>query len=83
MSDARDDRSALPADLDHEPAPDMIAELGPLAYGLFALGAPAPLTEVRALADSRAAKVPAQVERAAELHGRQDAILDELGELDL
>ena len=66
-----------------EPAPDMLAELGPLAYGLFALSEPGPLSEVRSLADSRAGQVPAQAERTPEREARQDALLDELGALDL
>ncbi len=82
MSDPRND---LPTDLDREPAPDMIAELGPLAYGLFALSERGPLAEVRTLADSRATHLPAQAERAPEPEpaSRSETLLDELGNLDL
>lgn len=74
-------------ELEREPAPDMLAELGPLAYGLFALSERGALTEVRTLADSRAAQVPAQANRPpepeVEAEARQNALLGELGELDL
>jgi hypothetical protein len=84
MSDPNSaDRTDLPTELEREPAPDMLAELGPLAYGLFALSARGPLTEVRSLADSRAGQVPAQAARTPEREDRQDALLGELGELDL
>ena len=66
------------------PAPDMLAELGPLAYGLFALAEPGELAEVSALADSIPAWVPPQAERVADSDTvRQQALLGELGSLDL
>jgi hypothetical protein len=66
-----------------ELAPDMLAELGPLAHGLFVLSEPGPLAGVRSLADSRASQLPAQAERAPEREAHQDALLGELGDLDL
>lgn len=80
MSDSQTD---LPRDTESDPAPDMLAELGPLAYGLFALGQDGPLSEVRTLDQSRAAQVPAQADRSPEREARSEALLDELGELDL
>ena len=79
----RGDGGDLPADLEREPAPDMIAELGPLAYGLFALSEPGPLTQVRPLADSRAPQVPAQADYRPGREPRGEAVLGESGELDL
>lgn len=72
----------VPTQLDREPAPDMLAELGPLAYGLFVLSEQGPLTDVRALNDSRAGQLPVQAERAPDRDARQDVLLGQLGELD-
>ena len=74
---------ALPTETERAPAPDMLAELGPLAYGLFALAQPGELTAVRTLPDARAAQVPAQAGPSPERESRQDALLGELGALDL
>lgn len=80
MSDPRTDR---PGETERVVAPDMLAELGPLAYGLLVLGQSASLNEVRTLEQSRAAQVPAQADRSPEREARSEALLDELGELDL
>lgn len=82
MSDPREprDSTALPA----APAPDILAELGELAYGLFALAEAGELSEVRSLEDSRAGQVPAQAERiSASDSARRQALLGELGSLDI
>ncbi len=82
MSDPRTDRPPA-ADLEHPAVPDMLAELGPLAYGLVALGQEGPLAEIRTLQESRAARLPAQADRSPERGARSETLLDELGELDL
>ncbi len=76
------DRPELPTELEREPAPDMLAELGPLAYGLFVLSEQGPLSGVRSLGDRQAGQVPAQAERTPERETRQNALLGEFGELD-
>lgn len=83
MSDRLTGRTDLPTEVEREVAPDMLAELGPLAYGLFALGQDGSLGEVRTLAESRAAQMPAQVDRSSEKVTGSGTLLDELGELDL
>lgn len=78
MTDARE--PALP----EAPAPDILAELGELAYGLFALAEAGELGEVRSLEDSRAGHVPAQAERITESEtARRQALLGELGSLNI
>lgn len=80
MSDRRTD---LPTEFERDVAPDMLAELGPLAYGLFALCQDGSLAEVRTLTDSKALQMPAQVDRSSESKAGSEALLDELGELNL
>lgn len=62
---------------------DVIAELGPLAYGLFVLSEPGELTEVKSLDESKAAIVPSQTSRTLERDLFQEKLLGELGALDL
>lgn len=83
MNEPRTHATALPSDSDREAAPDMLAELGPLAYGLVALSEDGPLSAVRTLPESWAAQVPAQADRSPEQDARSEALLGELGELDL
>lgn len=79
MSDPRD-TAALPT----APAPDILAELGDLSYGLFALAEPGDLDGVYSLQDSRAGQVPAQAERISERESvSRQALLGELGDLDI
>ncbi|MBA3742084.1 hypothetical protein [Sporichthya sp.] len=67
-----------------EPVPDMLEELGAFAYGLFALAEPGPLESVATLADRRSAQLPAQADPTVQGQGpRREALLGELGELDL
>lgn len=73
-----------PVDLPEPPTPDILAELGELAYGLFALAEAGDLSEVRSLEDSRAGQVPAQAVRVSESDtARRQALLGELGNLDI
>lgn len=83
MSEPRTDQTGVPTELERDAAPDMLDELGPLAYGLFALGQDGSLNDIRSLQQSRATRVPAQADRSPEPDSRADALLDELGELDL
>lgn len=79
MTDPRE-----PVVLPEPPAPDILTELGELAYGLFALAEPGDLDGVRSLGDSRAGQVPAQAERISENEtARRQALLGELGSLDI
>ena len=73
------------ADVPTEPdaAPDMLAELGPLAYGLLTLGEKGSLSQVHSLPESRKAQVPPQSDYSPELDTRSEALLDALGELDI
>ena len=64
-------------------AADTVAELGPLAYGLFVLSEPGELDAVPTLEERRAAQVPAQAQRSCERDVRQEKLLGELGALDL
>lgn len=83
-NDAHSERAALRSESDREPAPDMLAELGPLAYGLLILSETGPLTEIRALTDSQGAQIPAQSGHVLQSdRARQEALLGELGRLDL
>ena len=71
----------LPAE--PEQSPDMVAELGALAYALFALNESGPLADVRPLSEAREAHVPTQGGRSLERDLFQEKILGELGALDL
>jgi hypothetical protein len=64
-------------------APNIIAELGPLAYGLFVLAEPGPLDEIEPLSEARAKHLPTQSARSIDREAFQEKLLGELGELDL
>ena len=84
MSEPRTDRTGrtdLPSEA--EAAPDMLAELGALACGLFDLSEPRPLTEAGPAEADPGPRVPAQADRSPERAPGSDALLDELGDLDL
>lgn len=78
-----DPRTHLPLEAERGAAPDMLAELGPLAYGLFVLAQGETLDQIRTLEESRVAQVPAQADHSSDRDTRSEALLDELGELDL
>jgi hypothetical protein len=82
MSDLTDNPTPdLPAEPDG--APDMVAPLGAVAYGLFVLNEPGSLEELSTLAESHAARIPTQDGRLLDRDGFQEKLLDELGALDL
>ncbi len=83
MNESRSDRNATSTDGELGPSPELLAELGPLAYALLALGEAGPLAKVQSLDASQAARVPAQADRPSERDTRSEALLGELGELDL
>lgn len=83
MSEYRPGRVDLPQEPERDAAPDMLAELGPLAYGLLVLGQDGPLTHVHTLQQSRSAQVPAQADHSSDRDTRSEALLDEFGELDI
>ena len=83
MSEFRNGQVGRPQEPERAAAPDMLAELGPLAYGLLVLGQDGPLSQVHTLQQSRSAQVPAQSDHSPEHHTRSEALLDELGELDI
>ncbi|WP_019874586.1 hypothetical protein [Sporichthya polymorpha] len=78
-----DSPNVLPTDADRTPAPDMLGELGPLAYGLVVLSEIDDLADVSTLSERQAAQLPSQVERTVERDARSEALLGELGALDL
>ena len=83
MSEPRNGQADLQPEPERDAAPDMLAELGPLAYGLLALGQNGSLKQVHTLQASRSARVPAQSDCSPERDTRSEALLDELGELDI
>ena len=66
-----------------EVAPDMVAPLGAVAYGVFVLDEAGPLEDIATLSQSIAARIPAQEGRSLDRDHSQDNLLDELGALDL
>lgn len=83
MSESHPDRADLPAEPERQAAPDMLAELGHLSYGLLTLGQERSLGQLRSLQESRNAQLPAQYDHSPERDTRSEALLDELGELDI
>jgi hypothetical protein len=83
MSEPRTDQADLAPEPERDAAPDMLAELGPLAYGLLTLGQDGPLTQIPSLQQSRTAQIPAQSDSSPERDTRSEALLDEFGELDI
>lgn len=82
MSDLTNDPT--PAVLaDDEVAPDMVAPLGAVAYGVFVLDEVGPLEDIATLSQSIAARIPAQEGRSVERGQVSGNLLDELGALDL
>ncbi|GAA0635609.1 hypothetical protein GCM10009547_44700 [Sporichthya brevicatena] len=77
------DRDPLPTPAEREPGPDMVGELGPLAYGLVVLSEIDDLADVNTLTESQAARLPAQAGPSLERDLRTEALLGELGDLDL
>jgi hypothetical protein len=84
MADLTDDATPEVAAVDKPGyGQDPVAALGSIAYALFVLDEPGPLAEVTALADSQAARIPAQDGRTVERDLFQEKLLGELGALDL
>lgn len=77
------DRDPLPTSAEREPATDMVGELGPLAYGLVVLSEIADSAEISTLTESQVVRLPTQAAPSPERDLRTEALLGELGELDL